>query len=463
LAAYFNPAAMVRNPSGAYLGASLLMRSHCFDRRGEDGQPVAPASGFRAPPSEVCADIPPFPNPQLAVAWHFAKRWAIGLAVGGPHAHGNIEWPDVVKYDSAFADNVDHPAPNRYLLLDNNAIAVFPVLSAGFAITKQLSVGAGFVWGIASLDFSNMTEAVSPVRGNPQPDDFNNDIKANLSGVDAIVPGFVVSALWSPHRRFDVSAWYRYSDSIRAKVDLYAQSNYYTSGGQVDESAINDPANITDFKDAGTFKLPVPMEARLGFRYHHPRSQRARPQRWVTKQGGYARDGMSQDLFDIELDLTWAHNSDVELLEIRMKPGIVLNGTVDGATIPINADVPHQWKDVVGVRLGGEYVPIPDLLALRAGAFFESKGVDDEYLNLDFHLAERIGVAGGLTVRLSRFDISAAYQHTFFGGLDNGGQGKVRTVSGDASAPDYRTRQTVNGGSASSSLNEVTLGLSVHF
>ena len=454
---------MVRNPSGAYLGAQLMMRSHCFDRRGEDGQPVSPGQSLNPPPSEVCADTPPFPNPQLAVSWHFHKRWAIGLGVGGPHAHGNIEWPDVVKYDGANVTNADHPAPNRYLLLNNNAIAIFPVLSAGFAITRQLSVGAGFVWGFASLDFANMAESVSSSLGTPQPDEFTRDIKANLSGFDAFVPGFVVSALWSAHQRFDVSAWYRFSDAIKTKIDLHAQSNYYKQGGAVNESAINNPANITDVKEAGTFKLAIPMEARLGFRYHHPRAQRSRPQRWITKQGGYARDGMSQDLFDIELDLTWSHNSAVDEIEIQMKPGIEINGTLNGATIPENADVPHQWKDVIGIRLGGEYVPIPDFLALRAGAFFESKGVDDEYLNLDFHLAERIGVAGGLTVRVSRVDISAAYQHTFFGTLDNGGQGKVRTVSGGDGTPDSRTRQTVNGGSASSSLNEVSLGVSVHF
>ena len=64
---------------------------------------------------------------------------------------------------------------------------------------------------------------------------------------------------------------------------------------------------------------------------------------------------------------------------------------------------------------------------------------------------------------LKMVDVSVAYQHTFFGDLDNGGNGKVKTLSGDATTGDMRTRQAVNGGSASSSLDEVGLGFTVHF
>src|SRR5205085_6036839 len=46
LAAFFNPAAMVRNPSGTHLGASLLFRSHCFQRLAAGGQPVSPGGGL---------------------------------------------------------------------------------------------------------------------------------------------------------------------------------------------------------------------------------------------------------------------------------------------------------------------------------------------------------------------------------------------------------------------------------
>jgi hypothetical protein len=459
LAAFFNPAAMVRNPSGVHLGATLMLRSHCYERRGPDGQPLSPGGGLLSAPDPVCAKIGPFPNPQIGATFHFAKRWAIGIAVVGPHKHGKAVWPDVIQYPNKFGvQDADHPSPQRYLLLEDDALLVYPTVSIGFAILKNLSIGAGFTWGVAKFGFSNMAAAISTPT-----DDFTKDIKAKISGFDGFIPGFMVSLLYSPTRRIDLAAYYRYSDAIRAAVDLYAQANYY-KGGRVDEQAINDPNNITDVAKAGSFKFQIPMEARLGFRYHHPRSRFAERDgdlpSWVKKHEGWARDALATDLFDVEVDLTWSHNSAAQAVEIHMMEGIHINGTP--GYVPPDASMPRQWRDVVGVRLGGEVVAIPGLLALRAGGFFESKGVDDRYLNLDFHQGYKGGVAGGVTVRAWRFDISAAYQHTFFGALDNGGNGAVHALSGDATTG-YRTPQVVNGGRATAKLDEVALGATVHF
>ena len=51
------------------------------------------------------------------------------------------------------------------------------------------------------------------------------------------------------------------------------------------------------------------MEAKLGFRFHHPR-------RGLELEGADAhrRDPMAQDLWDVELDLTWANDSAIQNL-----------------------------------------------------------------------------------------------------------------------------------------------------
>jgi hypothetical protein len=73
-------------------------------------------------------------------------------------------------------------------------------------------------------------------------------------------------------------------------------------------------------------------------------------------------------------------------------------------------------------------------------------------------------------VRVWRLDITAAYQHTFFGTLDNGGKGAVYGLSGDGVTNEtpgeggpYRSRQAVNGGKLESGLNEVALGVTARF
>jgi long-chain fatty acid transport protein len=169
---------------------------------------------------------------------------------------------------------------------------------------------------------------------------------------------------------------------------------------------------------------------------------------------------MTEDLFDVELDFTWAHNSVVDKLELKFPKGIAIAGTP--GTAPEDSSVDHHWKDVIGVRLGGDYVVLPGRLALRAGGFFESQGQDDEYLNIDFHLGHRIGVGGGGTVRLGPVDVSVAYQHTFFGALDNGGRGALKAISGDITSK-FRSRQAINGGRLETSLNEFGLAGTVRF
>jgi long-chain fatty acid transport protein len=472
LSAYFNPAAMAFNPSGVHLGAQLLIRSHCFDRLDASGERPTPGALIStAAPDPICADITPFPNPQLAATFRLHDQWAIGFAFVAPHGAGSVEWPTFVEYANSAGFVDPRPAPTRYLLLDSTTLAAFPTLSVAFRPIKELSVGAGFSWGFATYEFSNMAEAISAARcadtgapcpsaGNLQPDEYQFDIRANIKGVDAFIPGFVVGVLYAPLKFLDVGAWYRFSDAIRSSFDLETLAPFYSDQGNEQNAA----AETTSVKDAGTFEVAVPMEARLGIRYHHPRSG-GEGQEWLTQHGSWARDSWAQDVFDVELNLTWAHNSQVDRIEIMMNEQYQINGTGTGR-VPIDASQVRNWKDVLGVRLGGEWVPIPDLLAVRLGSFFESRGVDDAFVTTDFHLGERAGIAGGAGVRLGPVDINLGYQHTFFFTIDNGGQGEVKALSGDGSAdlnPRNRTRQAVNGGVATSSLDEVGLGATFHW
>jgi long-chain fatty acid transport protein len=454
LATYFNPAALVRQSHGVHLGAFMPFRSHCFERLGPDGRPISPGRDLAAPGEEVCADIPPIPAPQLAGVVRFHKRFALGLAFVSPHGHPKAEWPTTIVYTEPGIGDTPHPAPQRYLVVEEEVVALFPTLSASVAILPSLSVGAGFTWGLVAFRYSRMTEATSPVR--PSLDDYTQDVRSEAEGFDGFVPGFVVGVLWSPTRRFDVAAWYRFSDAVRTSVDIKLDALAYGPGGRD-----NDAPTTTEVADAGTFEHAMPMEARIGFRYHHPRRERSAPPAWMAHLGEWGRDALSSDLFDVELDLSWTHNSALDTIEVRFRPGIPINGA-PGGTVPENADVPNRWKETLGARLGGEWIAIPQLLAVRAGGFFESEGQDDENLNLDFHLGARIGVGAGATVRVGPVDVTAAYQHTFFLPLDNEGQGTVRGLSGDATTG-FRTRQAINGGRETSSLDEIALGATLHF
>lgn len=481
LAAYFNPAALSWQPTGVHLGAHLMLMDRCFTRLGPDGQPVSPGNNTPGPgapggpEAAVCSEVSPFPNPQLAATLRLTRELAIGLSVSGPHGVGAAEWPEEVPFKNKFGVEVTQPASQRYMLTSTSSTILLPTLSVSYAINDKLSVGAGFIWGLAMIEFVNFTEGVSPspAPGEQPSDDYlgHADIKAILNAKDMFIPGFVLGGLWSPTDRLDVAAWVKWLDALKSKGDLKAESLYWadTGGknpdpcGLADQDPVNDqPAgcNLTDEKEAGDLTFRLPMEAKLGVRYHHPRQDPGERPAWARKEDKPVRDPLSEDLFDVELDFTWAHNSVVDNLELRFKPGVAIKGTPGYA--PENADVAHEWRDVFGVRLGGDFVVLPGRLAVRAGAFYESKGQDDKYLNVDFHLGHRIGVAGGATVRLGPVDLAAAYQHTFFGTLDNGGQGLLKAISGDR-ASGFRSQQAVNGGKLESSLNEFGLSGTLRF
>lgn len=521
LAIYFNPAGLVRQSSGVHLGAQLLFMNRCYTRTGEDsenpgtfGVPVSPGNDYPGPGADpdgpavgpaarVCGESAPSPTPQLAFSYRISDRFAAGVGLIAPHGVGTSKWPTQLAFTNRFGAELLQPAPNRYQLTEADSRILFPMIGASFAITDELSVGASFTWGLAFVEFVNFAESISQEPAStgcgpngdqacPAQDDYTRDVRATLSASDIFIPGLVVGALWSPHRYVDVAGWFRWSDAVDTNANVRIQSVYWNANGEKNERCdeLNDPAcdgkedlmNVDDPDNyitpgekpgdpgyqAGKVYLNIPMEAKLGVRFHYPRATPGEAPKWAQ---GYknVRDPMSTDLFDISLDFTYANNSSNKDLVLTFKPGIKVKGT--GGELPVNSNVPHEWRDVFGVRVGGDFVVLPSRLALRAGGFYESRGQDPQYLNLDFHLGERIGVSGGATVRLGPVDVSVAYQHTFFGALDNGGQGKVYALTGDnttankpaAEGGPFRSYQAINGGKLESDLNEVGLAGSLRF
>jgi long-chain fatty acid transport protein len=459
MAAYMNPAAMSFQATSIHVGTHLMIQQGCFTRLGPDGQPVSPGPAIPqadAPKDPVCTTSI-FPNPQLAAVYRISDRWAVGLAVLGPHAAGSASWPEEIDYTTQTGLARTQPAPNRYIITDQSAVLVYPTLSVSYAPLPELSFGAGFVWGFAAAEFTTFTESIS----GPG-DDFTRDVKAVLSAKDLFVPGFVLGANWGVTRYLDFGAWYRWSDAIRARTELELTSSYWLGGGTRNESPCpeSDPrCNITTDADAGELVFPIPMEAKLGLRFHLPLGESTVQPHWVQREA-FVRDPLTQDRFDIEVDLTWANNSAVQDIELTFDEGIAVKGTP--GFVPVNGNIPHDWRDVLGIRLGSDITAVPNLLALRLGGFFESKGARDELLNLDFHQGFKGGISGGATFRVWLVDIHAAYQHVFYGTLDNGGDGELRALSGDATSG-YRSEQTVNGGSFEQSLDEVGLGATIRF
>jgi long-chain fatty acid transport protein len=461
LATYHNPAALARNGRGASLSANIIWQKACLQRRFGGSDPVAngvTAGNVAQLYHQSCNDGDPFPNPQIALQYWLSDKLGIGFAALGPSAYGKTSYPTFTDNTSlapsSLGQPVRGPSGSRYIVSDLNNIVAWPQIGVGYEVAKNIRVGASFIWGVASIGFSNVAmglnagQAVSNGRLNEKSD---QDVLAKISAQDWFIPGFVLSTLATvvdqEESGLDVAAWFQWSDAIQARGKADLTAFVYTPNLQ----PTPNPTVQTTADKQVRIEVPQPWQARAGARYYKKRTG-------LDPARRPGLDPLRDEVFDIELNLEFSRDSQFQTLGVFFEqPQINLNVEGTSIALPENASVPHNWKDAFGVRLGGDYVVLPGKLALRGGAWFQTANVDAKDMHLDFIGAQRLGLTAGGTFRVGLIDIQAGYGHIFFKTLDNNGQGSLRAITG--SSPTFRSDQAVNGGRLKTRADIVSLGL----
>jgi long-chain fatty acid transport protein len=491
LAAFYNPAGLAGQMTRVTLQANLTLEQTCFTRQQAANDPTTESlAGPTGAFPKVCNAGGISPDPQIGFTYRLTDRIGIGflplLAPSAP-AQKNT-WPQFVNDSSG----TPQPAPQRYMLVSANLLLITPTLGAGFEVTDRLRLGASFQWGIATFDYKSATAAVNGgavVGAMPNPK--SNDVLPEASGHQYFIPGFTLGAIWSPTDNLDVAGWYKYSAPVSADADLKAQPGAFSGGsaagkpspvsGGCTAPATTVSASVCDLGNIGKVKQVLPMEAKIGVRYHMPRSGVAYDE--------HIRDPMSQDLFDAEVDFTYANDAAASNLQIRFPANpdgsgmVAVPGTPGSA--PPNADVQHGLRDVLGVRLGGDFNVMPDRLALRAGGFLETRGQNPQFMNIDNVGSQKEGLALGATYRL-RFgapekthaiEFSVGYMHVFYATETNNGPVGLPALTGTNCQPaemnsnpncaggnqKYRTAWPINLGTITNAVDVFNVGLSYRF
>jgi long-subunit fatty acid transport protein len=506
LAAFYNPAGLAGQDTRLTLQANFNMQSTCFTRLKSandatihDGIPanqaqtvaqetISPGNNFQ----QVCNNSQPFPDPQLAFTYRLTPRIGLGFAVLGPSAAGQQSWPSTMPDGS--------PAPQRYLLVSANTLLLTPTLGVGWEPIDNLRIGASFLWGIANLDFANYSAAQNAGNLSTNPASTvsapTNDVRGEIKVAQAFIPGFTAGTIWSPTDQIDIAGWYKFMSSIDAKGNALTSVGTGKNTVTGDTSLANCGSTTTPPPscpaNAAEVKINIPMEAKIGFRFHKVRAD---------VDTSHRRDPMSTDVFDIEADLTWANNSQFKNIQINF-PALA-NGT---GTIPVNgtpgylppdASVPHNFQDVWGARFGGDYNILPGSLAIRAGGYFQTAAQgNQQYQNIDFAGTQEFGLALGGTWRIrlghgekpSAIELSAGFGHTFIADTSNNTQNGVAGLAGTqcntnvvlpgggvqpnpttGSGPcadgkqQYRTEWPVNLGTITNSFTQINIGASYRF
>jgi hypothetical protein len=189
---------------------------------------------------------------------------------------------------------------------------------------------------------------------------------------------------------------------------------------------------------------------------------------------GEVEDGMKNERWDIELNASYEFNSMVDTLYVRVPEGTAVDivdvtalgeRSMQRINIPRNVPLPHRWHDQLSLSLGGDWNVLPGLLAVRAGASFETQAINTPYTWLDFLPALRVGAHLGATVRLGRFDISLAYAHIFQFDIETSREeARVPQVIAGLAAPQMPgiDGRKVNAGTYSVSYDAISLGVNWH-
>jgi long-chain fatty acid transport protein len=466
------------------------MQKICYQRLGPGGDAeIGPSERYESRGiyyEEVCNTNSGFPRlvPNLAFTWRAGRALGFGLAVVPPSSYGKLEWPVSVPKSKGTGTM---PAPQRYLSEGTEGTMLFPTLAFGVEVADGLRIGAGFVSGLAILKLK--AGSISQVARDEPRDRLEQDARSIISVKDLFVPGVVLGGHYSASRHLDFGVWYRFLDRIRAKGNIEVVAGVYDDESGEERTLCERPdqskeAGPTGEKlfvcaehtkseevlgrdDTTRVNIAIPMEARAGARWHEPFGAPTPLERERFRADAFpTRDPLRDDVYDVELDVTWANNSAADVVEVRNEP---FQPRGLPSQIPANADRPTGFRDSFGARLGGQYTAMRNFFGLRWGTWIESKAVSDEYLNVTGIPGLRGGFGGGFVVRIQAVDVEGGYQHIWNGGLDNGGDGALKAIAGttgtqaDAETFDNRSYHAVNGGKATQHANVLSLGAVVRF
>ena len=395
-----------------YYGWGVYTQKGSPDPVSEFGSSTSSAYGTRELGS-VCNTAPVVSQPQMAWVFRVAERLTFGLGFvsptlvtglhyGGPN--GTIAGPD----GNAL------PTPTRYQLVRQEVpFALNPTVSGSFVFSPMFSAGLTFQVAMAKV----RSFVVSTQNAGTSPHD---DMMTELESADYFVPGGTLSAMLRPTQFLSLVAAFRFSDDFRAPGTLRFTTNLYQAGAQGNEWApYRNPA--TKLRQV---QVSVPWVLTLGGRFAMPRNGQLTFNAPTTA----TVDPLSDELWDIEFDYSYNLNSRASKNQVDVGEDIQLvvrkaDGTPQSPLLVSHQDleslvVNRHLKNSVAYRLGGTLNVLPGRLGLSAGSFFESRGVDPAYASVDSFAFARLGLGGGVILRLGPFDLQAAYQHIFQETLD---------------------------------------------
>jgi long-subunit fatty acid transport protein len=471
-----DPSVMVRNPAlladlwddQAMLAGHMVLTSGCFQATGGYGWNTSGApdqSDFGQGPillnspsgatdlngkplSNYAAE--PFPNvclhghvqilPSLALAMKLTPDLGVGLGFFPPDQDNMTQWGN--SDGTVDTANGKRPNPMRFGPIGSmQAVSYFSLLGAvGYRVANWLRIGGGLQWTAVAFNGRGWTEL------NASQVDPHTNTATDSFGRDLFIPGVVASVDIKPIDNLDIALGFRWSDRVKSKAKLDINAGYWGTGqlypfldgsGNVQNIGTSIPHtenNVIASVSAPPIYVPqISFALRYADRLQPEPKDRAKAH---AAAGRTVEDHMQTERWDIEGDAIYYLNKANDQTTATINGGTLTipqlnaDGTVmqskpfeiGHCTVPLvdkscpNSSrlvvLPHNGKNQMSVRVGGDYNVLPGLFALRAGVSYETNGQQIQFIEFTNYMLQRVGLHVGFTLRVAKkTDISFAFAH----------------------------------------------------
>ena len=332
---FYNPGGLARlHGIQAYVSGCLIMPSTAFGNQMQSG---ATPTNVRTNPQSFT----PF-NVYIGGPVQEDSRIALGIGVYTPAGDG-LQW--------------DNDWLGRYLVQSITLKSVFFQPTISYRISDFLSVGAGFVYGTGTLNYS---EAL-PVHGSAGAFDGSQAVlNGNANGVG-----------------FNAGAQIKVTDELQLGVTYRSQVNMGISGGSANFTV---PASLRDSFPNTRFdsQLPIPQVISVGVGY--------RINAWTFQLDFNYTGWNSFDSLRFNFD---KHTSSLQ-----------------------DIHAPRHYHNTFSPRAGVNY-KVSKVVSLMAGGAYDPTPVPNGFVSPDLPDANRIIVSCGISIKpIPRFTILAAFEST---------------------------------------------------
>jgi long-chain fatty acid transport protein len=290
-------------------------------------------------------------------------KWKIGIGANTPFGS-----------ELHYADNW----AGRYTLTDINLRSVFAQLTGSYAITPQLSIGAGLVM-LAYGDVDLQRDVpLSAQSGAPTP-------HITLNGKAKQTFGYNAGILFKPSDKLSVGVSYR--SQVDAKIengDVRLRDVIASTGSNFTATNFNATLPLPATASAGVAvmpneKLTVSLEANLVYWSEYRTLDFA-----FSGNNGYGDRPASGST-----------------PAVTGTPGLLGGNSTSSSK--------RFYQNALAFRLGGQY-KVTSGLTVRAGGFFDQAAVKDGYVTPETPDADRIGISAGFTYEFAkRFGIDGSF------------------------------------------------------